>query len=150
MSTLLLHVAGNRLYNFSIFRPHLYVYDDRIVYKRRHWISADEISLTYNHISQTNLHKYIVRFAHLEIITTGQQVIKLKWLPKKQTEKIKHIIDEKTYQAHKHNQNSTDKITLEIKDFELALKRLNELKNTGKISEREFDKKKQALLKKYY
>lgn len=150
MSTQLIHIAGNRIYNKTLFRPHLYIYDNRVVYKKRSWISKDELVITYNHIAQINIHKFIVRFAHIEIITTAQQVIKVRWVKKGQAIKVKRLVEQKIHQAHRKHSKHPEHTNLEINDFELSLKRLKELLTTGKITDREFKKKKKHLLKKHY
>ena len=154
MSTLLLHIAGSRIYNFTLFRPHFYIFDDRVVYKKRHILTHDEFSISYNHMAQVNLINFIYLFAHVEIATTGYtRIIKVHWVPKKKARQAKKIIDEKINQAHRKNQHLPDDSSqkgIYVKDFELSLKRLKELLSTGRITQREFNKKRKGLLKKHY
>ena len=153
MSTLLLHIAGNRMYNFTLFRPHLYLYDDRIVYKKRHILTHDEFSISYSHIAQVNLIHFIYLFAHIEIATTGYRFIKVHWVLKGKARQAKKIIDEKVHQSHKKDKHLTGEDKEKgsyISDFEMSLKRLQELLSIGKISHREFNKRRQCLLKKHY
>ncbi len=155
MSTLLLHVAGSRVYNFTLFRPHLYLYDDRLVYKKRHILTHDEFSISYNQIAQVNLISFIYLFAHIEIATTAYtKFIKVHWVMKGKARRAKKIIDEKVHQAHRKQQSlpgdKSQKGGIYVKDFELSLKRLKELLSTSKITQREFNRKKKHLLKKHY
>jgi len=154
MSTLLMHIAGSRVYNFTLFRPHLYIYDDRVVYKKRHILTHDEFSISYNHIAQVNLIRFIYLFAHVEIATTGMRFIKVHWVMKGKAKQAKKIIDEKVHQSHIKDQPSPDgnvqSSSIYVKDYELSLKRLKELQSTGKITKGEFNKKRKHLLKKHY
>lgn len=156
MSTLLLHIAGSRLYNFTLFRPHLYLYDDKIVYKKRHILTHDEFSIPYNHIAQANLINFIYLFAHVEIATTGMRFIKVHWVFKKKARRAKKIIDEKIHQSHRKDQYLPDDGKekggggVYVKEYEMSLKRLQELLNTDRITQREFNKKRKELLKKHY
>jgi len=155
MSTLLIHIAGSRVYNFTLFRPHLYIYDDRVVYKKRHILTHDEFSISYNHIAQVNLIKFIYLFAHIEIATTGMRFIKVHWVMRGKAKRAKKIIDEKVHQAHRKVQHLPDDGSqsgggIYVKGYELSLKRLKELLSTGKITQREFNKKRKHLLKKHY
>ena len=153
MSTLLLHITGNRMYNFTLFRPHLYLYDDRVVYKKRHILTHDEFSISYTHIAQVNLINFIYLFAHVEIATTGYRFIKVHWVVKSKARQAKKIIDEKVHQAHKKDQQSVEGVQEKgdyISDFEMSLKRLQELLNIGKITKGEFNRRRQSLLKKHY
>jgi hypothetical protein len=154
MSTLLMHVAGSRLYNFTLFRPHLYIYDDRVVYKKRHLLTHDEFSISYNQIAQVNLIKFIYLFGHIEMVTSaGMRFIKVHWIPKGKAKKAKKIIEEKIHQAHRKDHHLPDDARdkgVYIKDFEKSLRRLKELLSTGKINQREFNRKRKQLLKKHY
>jgi len=153
MSTLLLHIAGSRMYNFTLFRPHLYLYDDRVVYKKRHILTHDEFSVAYTHIAQANLIHFIYLYAHVEIATTGYRFIKVHWVPKKKARQAKKIIDEKVHQSHKLDQQlpeDSKEQGIYVSDFEMSLKRLQELLSTDRITKHEFNKKRKELLKKHY
>ena len=149
MPNLLMHVAGSRIYNFTLFRPHLYIFEDRIIYKKRHLLTHDEFSVTYNHISQVNLIRFIYLFAHIEVATTGVRDFEVRWIRKPKAIKAKKIIDDKVHAAHISSQGKEEP-NLRVKDFELSLKRLKELLSSGRISDREFGKKRKELLKKHY
>lgn len=153
MNTLLLHIAGSRVYNFTLFRPHLYVYNDRVVYKKRHILTHDQFSIHYRHISQINYINFIYLFAHIEIVTTGQRFMKIHWVPKRKAKMAKKIIDEKIHQIHKEDFKTPEEGGQDhgyVRDFEMSLKRLEELLNIGKISKSEFSKRRKELLKKHY
>lgn len=149
MPNLLMHVVGSRIYNFTLFRPHLYIYDDRIIYKKRHILTHDEFSVTYNHISQVNLIRFIYLFAHIEVATTGVRDFEVRWIRKPKAVKAKKIIDEKVHAAHLISQKKEEPQS-KVKDFELSLNRLKELLSTGRINAREFNKKRKELLKKHF
>jgi len=141
------------MYNFTLFRPHLYIYTDRVVYKKRHILTHDEFSIHYKQISQANYINFIYLYAHIEIVTTGQRFIKIHWVPKRQAKTALKIIDEKIHQSHKKNVRTPEdggQSEGYVKDFELSLKRLKELLGIGKITKKEFDKKRKQLLKKHY
>lgn len=150
MSTLLLHVKGSRMYNFTLFRPHLYIYDNHLTYRKRHIFTHDEFSITYNHISQVDLVKFIYLYSHIEIVTTAPRYINVRWIPRKQAKKAKELIDHKVFLAHKRYHTQAHEKNIMIEDFELSMRRLNELLTTGRISKREFEKRKKDLLKKHY
>ena len=153
MNTLLLHIKGSRIYNFTLFRPHLYIYNDRVVYKKRHILTHDEFGIHYRHISQANFINFIYLFAHIEIVTTGQRFIKIHWVPKKQARVAKKIIDEKVHQANLKDFRTPEDGGQEpgyAQDFEMSLKRLKELLSVGKITKSEFNKRRKQLLKKHY
>lgn len=159
MSILLMHIYGNRSFNRSIFRPHLYIYDDIMIYKRRSLFSAGEVTLSYNMVAQVILKKFPIFFAHLEIITTGADTeISVRWTSKSKAIKAKKIIDKKVHQTYgglmghqtPQQHNLKEHNTKTIDDFEKSLHRLNELLNTGRISKREFNQQKKRLLKKHH
>ncbi|MFC1722174.1 hypothetical protein ACFL0C_00845 [Patescibacteria group bacterium] len=150
MATLLMHLVGSRMYNFTLFRPHLILYDNHITYKKRHILTHDEFSVTYNHISQINIIRFIYLYAHIEIVTTAPRVVLVKWIPKGKAKKAKDIIDHKVYLANKRHARDQNEQSVFVEDFELSLRRLNELVNTGKISKREFNHRRKQLLKKHY
>ncbi|MDC0449097.1 hypothetical protein OAL67_00620 [bacterium] len=146
MSVLLLHVKGMRIYNLSFFAPHLYLYDDFLVYRRRHWLVVKEMTISYNQIAQVNLHK-ILYLAHLDIRSTGTDAFTVKFIYTPQAVKAKKIIDQKVHRAHTRGrkQTGTEK---HVADFEKSVNRLRELVHRGHINEREYKQRKKHLLKK--
>lgn len=149
MPHLLVKLQGNKYVNHSFFRPYLYIYDDSITYKKRRkvfWV--DEITASYNHMVQVNLHKGIW-FAKLEFVNTGAEDIVIKGVWKGPASKAKKIVDQKVYQAHNKDHHSIDpKEKHQITNIERGIQRLKELHNKGKISDRDFKKRKKQLLKK--
>ena len=150
MPTQLMHIYGNRSFNRTIFRPHLYIYDNMLVYKKRHLFSHDEITLTYNHVSQVDIKKFILFFAHIEIITTATQNIKIRWVSRGQAIRAKKLIDDKVYKAHRRNHAGEQVVEAVVTGFEHSLSRLKELVSTGKITDKEYNQRKKQLLKKHY
>ncbi|MFC1622208.1 hypothetical protein ACFL13_02385 [Patescibacteria group bacterium] len=149
MSVLLLKLFGNRSFNRMIFRPKLFIYSDKLVYKKRHLLSHEEFSITYNHVVQVNLRKLILFFAHIDIVNSSGDHVMVTFVPKKDAIKAKDIIDGKIYQAHVKEKSKHTGHTKKVVDFEKSLKRLRELVQRGRISEREYKKKRNQLLKKH-
>ncbi|OGC46152.1 hypothetical protein A2V49_01830 [candidate division WWE3 bacterium RBG_19FT_COMBO_34_6] len=151
MAVLLMHICGSRTFNRTPFRPHLYIYDNILIYKKRHLFSQDEVTITYNHISWAKLHRMHIYYAHLEIVSTGMQKVVVKWIKKEYAIKAKHLIDQKIFNVHKKDNKQVDiKEDKNIIEFELSLKRLQELLSTGKISKTEFENRRKHLLKNNY
>lgn len=144
MGNLLVHLKGNMTFNRTIFPPHLYVYDDILIYKKRRLLGVREITISYNQISQVILYKNIL-FGHLEI-TAGSGDLVVKFLPKTLASQAKRIIDNKVYHSHAKHQGSAQADTKEISRFEKSVSRLRELKEKGQISEREYARKKKEFL----
>jgi hypothetical protein len=142
-------IQGNKYVNHSFFRPFLFLYDDLIVYrKRRKVFYVDEVSVSYNHIVQVNIHTGLW-FAKLEIITPGSDDVTIKGVWKKPATRAKTIMDQKIYQAHSKKFGLVDEnINHQISDVEKNIQRLKELHAKGKISKKEYEKKKKQLLKK--
>jgi hypothetical protein len=147
MATLLVELHGNRSLNRTIFAPHLYIYDDLLIYRKRKLLKINEITISYNRIAQVQLTRGIF-FAGLEIITSGPDRIMIRYVSKKNAIKAKRIIDEKIYYSHaKHRPDNNPDPGVSI-DYEKALSRLKELLSKEQITEREFRQKKADLLKK--
>ncbi len=145
MSTLLLHLSGNKTFNRTVFPPHLYVYDDLLLYKKRRLFSLKEITISYNQISQITLNRGIF-FARLDIVTTGTEDIFIKFVSKKAASQAKKIIDQKIYRSHaKHHEDFKDKKASQ-ENLEKSIARLHELFVQGHISKKEYNKKKNTLL----
>lgn len=145
MSTLLLHLEGSPTFNRTIFTPNLFIYDDLIIYRKRSWFVLREITISYHQISQVSFTKGLF-FGHLEIIT-GEETLKIRYLPKSKTRSAKDIIDQKIYHSHAKHSPALDHNTSEVTTYEKSLNRLQELLNRGSISKKEFEKKKAELFK---
>lgn len=147
MSILLLELTGNPTCNRTVWPPHLSVYDDLLIYKKRSWFIVREITISYNQIARVTLTKGIF-FATLEIETTGTDNIRIKFILKGKASQAKSIIDQKIYRSHAKHAPAPDKESGEVVSYEKSLSRLKELLNKERISQREFNKKKDELLKK--
>lgn len=152
MPTLLVKLQGNRSLNRTIHPPRLYVYDNKLVYRKRNFIKVREFSIPYNQISQVNIINGIF-FAEIVVLTTGVEYIKIRYVSKSKTKLAKKIIDQKMYDLHYGDKNKREDpemmhYTKMVNEFENGLSRLNELISSHKITKKEFIKKRKALLKK--
>ncbi|MEZ6255188.1 MAG: hypothetical protein R3B92_00180 [Patescibacteria group bacterium] len=176
MSHLLHTIEGSRIKNHTIFRHTLYLYDDKMVYRYRRWFKTHDITVSYNHVSQVHL-KAGILFANLWVVNTGGvENIEIKNIRKKEAIAGKALIEKKVYGAHVgHRPNyateNQPKLTNKakevvtslaasaeaavssvenlqmVKDVERSLSRLTELLYRKKISKKEFNKRKQDILK---
>jgi len=146
MSILLIELIGNPEFNATIWPPHIYVYDDLIIYKKRNWFRLREITISYNQIARVTLTRGIF-FSHLELETTGDDNIVVKYISKSKARYAKTIIDQKIYKSHAKHATVPDKNEGEVYAYEKSINRLNELLNTGRISKKEFEGKRKELLK---
>ncbi len=146
MSILLIELIGNPEFNKTIWPPHIYVYDDLIIYKKRSWFKLKEITISYNQIARVTLIRGIL-FSHLELETTGTDNIVVKYISKSKGKYAKTIIDQKIYKSHAKHATIPDKNEGEVSAYEKSINRLNELLNTGRITEKEFERKRKDLLK---
>lgn len=147
MSTLILEIEGNRMLNRVLFAPKLIIYDDILVYKTRGIIRVNEITLSYNHIAQVNLKRGLF-FASLEIVNNGAENVLMRYILKDQAIKAKKSIDQKIYHAHAKEKLFDNQPSVDMHNLEKSLNRYKELMSMGKISKKEFEKKRQELLKK--
>lgn len=149
--TLLKKVGGNKYANHSFFRPYLSVYEDMIVYtKRHHILLLDEITIPYAQIARVTLHKGVI-FSKLEFaMAGGGESIFMKGVWNRPARKIKLLIDDKIYheQNKQHFKHGTDRHIME--DINQSLGRLKELLATDRITEKEYEKQKRELLKQSY
>ncbi|MFC1700114.1 hypothetical protein ACFLZ4_00510 [Patescibacteria group bacterium] len=146
MSTLLVTLKGNRLFNKTLFSPHLYIHDDLLIYKKRKWFVVREMTISYTQVARFTLARGIF-FAHINIITTGADEMEIKFVSKKDAAQAKSIVDQKIYRAHAKHNISKQEGGGGIGSFEKTMNRLKELQTKGKISEKEYEKKKKDLLK---
>lgn len=146
MSTLLVTLKGNKLFNRTIFSPWLYVYDDLLIYKKRKWFILREVTISYNQIARFTLAKGIF-FAHINIITTGGDNIETKFVRKNDATQAKAVVDQKIFHAHAKHGVPIKEGREGVGSYEKTINRLKELRNRNKISEREYEKKKKELLK---
>ena len=124
MSTLLLELAGNLTFNRTIWPPHLLVFDDLLIYKKRSWFLVREITISYNQIARVTLLKNLL-FADLEVETTGADNIKLRFLSKKKASYAKTIIDQKIFRSHAKHVTAADPNDTKVSTFEKSINRLS-------------------------
>lgn len=146
MSTLLVTLKGNRLFNRTLFKPRLYVHDDLLIYKKRKWFVAREMTISYTQVARFTLAKGIF-FGHIDIISTGGDEIEIKFVNKKDASHAKGIVDQKIYHSHAKHNISKQEVVGNIGSLEMTMNRLKELLTRGKITEKEYEKKKKDLLK---
>lgn len=147
MSTLLLELHGNRELNHTIWPPHLYIYNDLLIYKKRKFFRLFENTISYSHIVRVNLTRGIF-FANLEIITSADENVIVKFIGKKRAMKAKKLIDQKIYGALAKHQEAPSEQKSSSLEYEKGLSRLKELLTKGQLSKREFERKRADLLKK--
>ncbi len=147
MSILLMKLRGNPTFNRTIWPPTLSVYDDLLTYRKRSWFVVKEMTISYNQIAQATLHSRIF-FSHLEIVTTGTDDIVVKFVNKKMAAKTKRILDQKLYHAHSKLHHDAELDPSKMNLYEKGLNRYRELLNRGKITKKEYERKKRDLLKK--
>jgi len=148
MSHLLTKIRGNMFMNQTMWEPTLMVYDDYIVYRRRHWFVVKEVTISYKQVAQVNLSTGIF-WAELEIVITGNdtRTVRVKYAPKEETKRAKKIIDQKVHMVH----HQDDKMGGDngVKSLEKSLARLTELLEKKKISKNDFTKRKRELVDNY-
>jgi len=148
MSTLLIELRGSPEFNRTIWPPHVYVYDDLIIYKKRSWFKLREITISYNQIARVTLTRGIF-FSHLELETTGADNIVVRYISKAKGKYAKTIIDQKIYRSHAKHATAPDKGESEVSSYEKSVNRLNELLSTEKITKKEFENRRRELLKEF-
>lgn len=131
-----------------------------MVFKRRHLLSAGEMTLSYNMVAQVILKKFPIVFAHLDIVTTGSDTeVQVRWVSKKKAIKAKEIIDKKVHQTYFRNSLDADAAPItgtanmlknemhEVEALEKSIIRLDELYQQGRLTKGEYKKKRKQLLK---
>ena len=149
--TLLMKVGGNKYVNHSFFRPYLYAYDDMLIYTKRHHIFfVDEITIPYNQIAMVNHHKKLI-FSKLEFVLAGAgDSVTIKGIWNRPATRIKKLIDDKIYHEHNKRHFKHENETHTMDNIDKTLHRFKELLENGRISEREYEKKKKELLSDMY
>lgn len=150
MTSFLYQVSTNRGRACTIFPKTLKIYTDYIAFRRRSWFNVTENTMTTSNIVQVVLKKGIL-FSTIEIVnSSGIESVEIKHVWSPNAVKAKQILDQKLYQIHtagfdkKEHENAPHE---QLDNFEKTLGRLKELLQRGKISEREFEEKRQRLLK---
>jgi|SRR3989344_3384730 len=146
MPNLLLKLVGSSTFNRTIFPPHLFLYDDVMIYRKRGFFKVREVTIAYSHIVQVNLVRGIF-FARLEIVNTGVDNIIVKYVSKAQAAKAKRVIDQKIYYSHAKEKSDQEMTPVNVHNFEKSLNRLKELVNKGLITQREYNIRREKYLK---
>ena len=141
-----MELHGDMTLNRTMWPQYLYVYDDLLIAKKRRFFVVKEVTISYNHIAQVILNKGLL-FATVKIETTGEDDILLKYVWAKNAVNDKKIIDQKIYHSHAKHSPTQEKDTNQINRYEKSLNRLKELVSRGQLSNKEFEKKKNELLK---
>jgi len=146
VNNLLLEIQGNNYINRTIFPHKLFLYDDILLYSKRRFLRVKEVTIAYSHIVQVDLLKGVF-FSTINIVNTGVDPIIIRGIPNKVAVKAKKIMDQKIHTAHaKHQPAHLGAIENEVDNYEKYINRLNELLQRGKISQREYNKKRSEIL----
>lgn len=150
MSNLLLEIKANKYLNRTMFPHRLYIFDDKVVYKTRGLFRISETTISFNHMSQVDVTRGIF-FASLEIINTGGvKDILIKHVRKSKAMKAKSIIDQKIHHIHNaanHPEQSRYAAESLIEKTEKDLNRLKELLLKEKLTQKEYNKRRNKVLK---
>ena len=149
MSNLLYKVNKNRIRAHTIFKSSLAIYEDYMVFRDRHWLTVKETTITYKQIAQVNITTGIF-FSTLHVISSGGfEETEVKYILNKQAVKAKKLVEQKLHRAHapsKQRKSFKHKKEHKVDKFEKSLNRLRELVNKGKLSEKEYEKRRKRLL----
>jgi hypothetical protein len=149
MSNLIYEILTNKVRAGTIFDTSLKIYEDFIVIRSRSWFTVNEYTITYKHIVRAHLITGIM-FATLQIMDSSgndNATINHVWI--KEATKAKKIIDQKinlTHSTESAKANAESRVIANINNFEKSLLRLRELVTKGKISEKEYEKRRKSLL----
>jgi len=151
MTSFIYQVNTNLLRACTIFPKSLKIFTDYVVFRKRAWFNVEEVTVTTSNIVQVHLRKGILFSTLVVMNSSGSDVAEIKhiWNPK--AIKAKQILDQKLYQIHttgfvkKEFENAPH---AQLDNFEKTLGRLKELLQRGKITQKEFDEKRQGMLKK--
>lgn len=150
MSNLLCVIGTYRIRAHTIWKSKLFIFEDHVIFKKRHWFITREITVTYNHIAQANIKRGIF-FSDLELINSGgSENILIRYVLNHHAKKAKKILDQKIHQAYLAGTSRGEfshKNIGKIDEFEKGLSRLNELRMRGSITDKEYNKKRKEMLK---
>ena len=150
MSNLILKVGMYRPRGYTIFPQTLGIYEDLIIFRKRRWFQVEEMTVTFNHIAQSNL-KSGIFFSTIEIVTSGGgDNPSLKYILNKPAKKAQKIIEQKIYRVHAAKEGKEEfraEPKTPINQMEKSLSRLRELNLRGKITDKEFEKRRKELVK---
>lgn len=147
MPNLLLTIKSMRIYTGELHPTALYIYDEYMVYVKRGIIKRNEATISYNHVSQVYFRKGYIA-SSIEVINTGGvENIIIPWVSTSEAEKAKKIIDQKVFHTHARVSGKEKSLGVGSPDFERRLARLKELVARGQMSKKEFDKRREEMLK---
>ncbi len=150
MSNLLLEVKMNLLRAHTIFGSTLRIYDDYLTLRRRKWFNVEEVTMTTDNVVQVNLVSGIF-FSTIQLVnSSGAQDVSISHVWKPTAKKAKSILDQKLQQYHLTGANQVkfqQPTQQEVGNFEKSLNRLRELVSKGKLTESEYEQKRQKMLK---
>ncbi len=136
-----------RIYTGELHPTALYIYDEYMVYVKRGIIKRNEATISYNHVSQVYFRKGYIA-SSIEVINTGGvENIIIPWVSTSEAEKAKKIIDQKVFHTHARVSGKEKSLGVGSPDFERRLARLKELVARGQMSKKEFDKRREEMLK---
>ncbi|MBI2414539.1 hypothetical protein HYV31_01690 [candidate division WWE3 bacterium] len=149
MSNLIYEIKTNKIRAGAIFDTILRIHEDFIVLWSRHWFTVNEYTITYKHIVRAHLIKRIF-FSNLQIMdSTGNENAIIKHVWNSDAIKAKKLIDQKINLVHSSEMNRKElesRGVAEIDNLEKSLGRLKELVAKGRLSEKEYEKRKKTML----
>jgi hypothetical protein len=135
------------MYTGEIHPTTLYIYDEYMVYVKRGFIRRNEATISYNHVSQVYFRKGYIA-SSIEVINTGGvENINIPWVNTQDAQKAKKIIDQKVFHTHARVSGKEKSLGIGSPDFERRLARLRELVARGEMSKKEFEKRREEMLK---
>lgn len=150
MTSFLYEIHTNLLRACTIFPKSLKIYTDYVVFRKRSWFTVEEVTMTTSNIVQAHLKKGLF-FSTLEVMnSSGADIAEIKHVWNPHAIKAKQILDQKLYQMHTAGTNRGEVENTpheQLDSLEKTLNRMKELVARGKISQREFEQKRQKLLK---
>lgn len=150
MSNLLLEVKTNLMRAHTIFGSSLKIYEDYLTLRRRVWFNVEEVTMTTSNIAQVNLITGIF-FSTIQIInSSGAEDVKIRHVWNPSARKAKAILDQKlqqSYAAGIDDREFGDSVKTSLGDFEKSLNRMRELVRKGKMTENEYEQKRQKMLR---
>ena len=150
MSNVLLEVKTNLMRAHTIFGSNLRIYDDYLTLRRRKWFNVEEVTMTTSNIAQVNLIAGVF-FSTIQIVnSSGAQDVKIHHVWKPMARKAKAILDQKLQQEHVAGIDEREfgqPQQTDLGDYEKSLNRMRELVRKGKMTETEYERKRQKMLR---
>ena len=150
MSNLLLEVKTNLMRAHTIFGSTLRIYDDYLTLRRRKWFNVEEVTMTTSNVVQVNLVAGVF-FSTIQIVnSSGAQDVRIHHVWKPSAKKAKAILDQKLQQelvAGIDEREFRQPTQTYLGDYEKSLNRMRELVRKGKMTESEYERRRQRMLK---